>query len=198
MLSEGLCVCPRGHRLDPTEVFQRSQCCVERLVKRRFHYECQNCGLSNKSSFLFDERVFDAEYFREWMREARREKRVRNEKIRLLLGDSRSDAIILNGMPNLDSIPGLGVALNDFVGGAPVSDPAFESDDRFEFPHYKEAILSFLGGVSATFDTFPPLSTDLRRDRARRFVTLIYLEHEREVHLSQYGNDILVEAYAAD
>ena len=198
MRGEGVCSCADGHRFDPTEAFQRSQCCAEGLVKRRFHYECEHCGDFNKSRFLFEERVFDADYFRERMQEARRQKRARKERVRLMLGDSRSDPIVFDGIPDLDAIPGLLGALNDFIEDAPVSESAFGLDDRFDLPRYREVILSFLGGVSASFDAFPPLSTDVRTDRARRFVTLIYLEHEREVRLSQYGDNILVEAYAAD
>ena len=48
------------------------------------------------------------------------------------------------------------------------------------------------------FSNFPALCEDVRVDRARRFVTLIYMEHEREVVLTQYGNDILVERHEAD
>jgi hypothetical protein len=40
----------------------------------------------------------------------------------------------------------------------------------------------------------PALSDNARVDRARRFLTLVYLWQEREVRLTQYGNDILVEA----
>ena len=77
MQSEGMCACRNGHCLDPTAVFQRSPCCGVRLVKRRLHYVCRRCGADCKSRFLFDERVRDADYFRERMREGRQRKKDR-------------------------------------------------------------------------------------------------------------------------
>lgn len=198
MYSEGVCACPLGHRCDPTEAFQQSQCCAKRLVKRRLHYVCRHCGAATQSRFLFDARVMDADYFRDRMREARQRQRARTVGVRRLLVDSRSDAITLDGVPDLDTVPDLVGALDAFVGIEFLPLSGFEPDEGFDLSRYREAILSFLGGVSASFNAIPSLSSDVRRDRTRRFVALIYLEHEREVRLTQYRDDILVEAYGAD
>ena len=53
---------------------------------------------------------------------------------------------------------------------------------------------AYLENVSVLFSAIPSLCQDRRKDRAWRFVTLVFLEHEREVRLTQYGDDLLVEA----
>ena len=65
------CSCRSGHIFDPTVAFQPSPCCQARLIRKTFHYACSRCHKTVPSRFLFDERVFDAEYFREMMREHR-------------------------------------------------------------------------------------------------------------------------------
>jgi hypothetical protein len=42
---------------------------------------------------------------------------------------------------------------------------------------------------------------DYRRDRVRRFITLIFMDNDQEIHLQQSGDDLLIrrrhsEAYA--
>jgi hypothetical protein len=58
------CSCQSGHIFDPTVSFQSSPCCHARLIRKTFHYACSRCHETVASKFLFDERVFDAEYFR--------------------------------------------------------------------------------------------------------------------------------------
>jgi hypothetical protein len=37
------------------------------------------------------------------------------------------------------------------------------------------------------------ITADPHEDRIRRFVTLIFMQHEREVELTQSDNDLLIE-----
>jgi hypothetical protein len=148
---------------------------------------------------LFDERVFDAEYFKDAMKRSREKKNRRLAKLKELMAASRSDALVLAGLPALDEVPGLAEDLNGLVSSiSQVEMGEFPETGDFVLAAYREAILKYLDGMEVMFSAFPALCDDARVDRARRFVTLVYMEHEREVMLTQYGNDILVEKNEAD
>lgn len=185
--------------IDLTATFQKSTCCQATLELRRQHYACSCCGQTIPSRFLFDERAFDSQYFKLAMRKSRENKERRLAKLKELLASSRSNALALTEMSGLNDIPGLTEDLDAFLGSMPqVELRAFQGHGEFVMDAYREAILGYLGGLEVMFSSFPALCEDVRVDRARRFVTLIYMEHEREVVLTQYGNDILVERHEAD
>jgi len=195
------CSCSCGLTIDPTAEFQKSNCCGVKVVKRILHYACSHCGRAVPSMFLFDERIFDNEYFREAMRASRERKLQRRAEIKRLLANSRSGTFHLEEELSLSAVPGLEEALEEFIGNA-ASIPAsfsFEREGEFHMGLYHEHILAILRSHSVLFSNIPTLVEDARLDRVRRFVTLIYMQHEREVELTQYETDILVErdeAYA--
>ena len=80
MTGPSACRCSCGRAFDPTIEFQKSNCCGARLKRRQLHYACSVCGAVAPSRFLFDERLFDAEYFAERMRESRQRKRLRRDR----------------------------------------------------------------------------------------------------------------------
>jgi len=116
MVGPSQCASSCGNVFDPTLAFQQSTCCRARLVRKTFHYVCSNCNQIVQSRFLFDERIFDAAYFREMVRESRARAKRKREEVRRLLAGSRSDALLLMEEPCLQSIPGLADALNSFIG----------------------------------------------------------------------------------
>jgi hypothetical protein len=188
-----------GVEFDLTVTFQRSECCRATLELKRQHYACSRCGQPVVSRFLFDERVFDAEYFRDAMKRSREKKSRRLARLKELLAASRSDALVLADLPLLDEVPGLAEDLDALVGSISQVDAGeFREADDFVLEAYREAILEYLGGLEVMFSAFPVLCEDSRVDRARRFVTLVYMEHEGDIVLTQYGNDILVEKNEAD
>jgi hypothetical protein len=199
MIGDGRCECERGHIFDPTIAFQMSECCQSRLARRVLHYECSACRRVVPSRFLFDERMFDAEYFRDMMRESRGRARERREAVRLMLLNSRSGTLDLVDLPGLDEVPGLIEALDSFIqSGRTATLCEFVEDDAFDMDEYRRAILDHIDGVTVWFDALPALSTNVRKDRVRRFVTLIYLEHEGRVDLDQRGDRIVVSRHEAD
>jgi len=148
--------------------------------------------------FLFDERLFDKEYFREMMKASREKRLQKREQIRRMLAASRSGDLSFNELPGLEEIPGLEESLNAFIGSMEkLSAADFTGRDLFRMQEYKESILACLREYEVLFSSIPPVSDDPRKDRARRFITLIYMEHESEVALTQYGDDILVERYGS-
>ena len=195
MTGQSLCSCSCGKTLDPTLEFQRSPCCGDRLVHRTFHYACSKCHEVVPSIFIFDERVFDSAYFREMMRESRARAKQRKEEIRRLLLEARSDVLPLLEEPNLDSIQGLLEDLDLFVqdGSQDVNPHGFEAKQEFSLECYREHILSNLGWGMVSFSRIPPIGEQTRRDRAWRFITLVFMQNDRVVDLIQEGDDIWVQ-----
>ena len=192
MIGPSQCACACGNTFDPTFVFQQSHCCKAKLVRRPFHYACSKCNHTVQSRFLFDERVFDASYFREMMRESRARAKGKREKVRRLLAGSRSDSLSFMEPPCLESIPGLAEALNSFIGTKMAGGCAYVPKSGFRMADYRNHILSLLGVGSRLFSDIAPLMDDCRRDKIWRFITLIFMAQDREVELTQYGRDILV------
>ena len=83
-------------------------------------------------------------------------------------------------------------AVLDSCAGAGDTDSTQSDEESFRLDHYRETIRHSLAGATRRFSSLPTLHDDARMDRARRFVTLIYMEHDREVVLEQKHEDILV------
>lgn len=199
MVGDSRCACDCGHVLDPTVAFQRSECCDAPIALRFLHYECTACRCVVRSRFLFDERVFDNDYFREMMRDSRERAREKREAIRLLLLGSRSEPLLVADVPGLEEVPGLVDALDLFISTGPtMSAQHFVDDDVFDMEKYRRMIMESVGDWRIWFDAFPRMCEDPRRDRVRRFITLVYLEHEGQVDLIQAGDRIVVSKHEAD
>jgi hypothetical protein len=195
MTAQSQCACSCGHTFDPTLVFQRSNCCDAKLIRKTFHYACSKCGRTVHSRFLFDERIFDRTYFKEMMRESRARANRKREEIKRLLAESKSGTLSLTEAPNLEAIPGLIHDLNDFVGpgSAQMLGGAFDTNGGFRMEDYRKHILSILNSGEICFSDITPLTDDNRLDRVWRFVTLIFMQNDNEVRLGQYGRDLLIE-----
>lgn len=195
MTGQSECSCSCGNTFDPTLAFQKSTCCGARLVRKTFHYACSCCHKAVPSRFLFDEKVFDKAYFREMMQESRRRIKEKKEEVRRLLAESRSGALPLMEEPHLDSIPGLIQDLNDFVqkGSCDVGELFFDTQSAFRMDDYREHVFSTLGWNGMLFSDIVPLIEDSHQDRIWRFITLVFMQNDHEVELTQYGNDILVQ-----
>jgi len=199
MLKSGQCRCTEGHVLDPTVAFQRSTCCGAVPVRRMCHYGCAVCGRVVPSRFLFSERIHDAPYFRERMQACRERKQRRLAAWREALARGRSEWLLFDDTPSLGSIPGLEEALNTFVKeGERAGEDRWRDEDAFDMQRYWEVLRDYVLGVSVRFSAMPALDSDSRRDRARRFITLIHMEHEQVVRVTPHGDDLLVEEYEAD
>jgi hypothetical protein len=200
------CACACGNIFDPTLAFQTSPCCKAKLMKKTFHYSCAHCHETTSSRFLFYEKLFDKEYFREMMREYRHRSSGRKEEIRRLLAESRSRVLTLMEEPNLESIPDLIQDLDSFIQAHPYQalQESFDLKSDFNigaYHAYRTHILSSLSGYTMRFSDVSPLMDDCRRDKVRRFITLLFMDNDQEIDVQQYGNDLLIqrrdnEAYA--
>jgi hypothetical protein len=135
------------------------------------------------------------------MRESRDRSKKKREMVKQLLADSRSGALDLTETPDLESLPGLVEDLNDFIGAQPTDMVVFDEKPEFRMDDYRAHINSILGWDCILFSEIGALIDDMRDDKIWRFITLVYMQHEREVMLTQHENDILVkkvyhEAYA--
>ena len=198
MTGPSQCQCQCGTILDPTIQFQRSGCCDALLGRRRCHYACTHCGRTVASKFLFDEKLFDHLYFCEKISESRERKRRQKEELRCLLAASRSNELMITDIPEIAVVHGLSMALDEFVGATALADMAdFISTDEFRMEDYRQMILSWLDDCTVRFGALPAIGEDPRLDRVRRFITLLFMEQDREVWLEQRGDEILVMRYEA-
>ena len=163
---------------------------------RRRHYACSACGTTTPSRFLFDEYVVDAEYFRLAMAESRQRKRRAREQQLLSFAISRSDDLNLDKAPNVAALSGFVEDLDGFVrtqGNDEDQSPSLAGAFRME--DYRDMVVACLKDCSVHFDAIPALVSEERLDRARRFITLVFMEQAREVWLRQRGRDVLVMPY---
>jgi|WetSurMetagenome_2_1015567.scaffolds.fasta_scaffold273275_1 hypothetical protein len=195
MTGQSMCSCSCGKTLDPTLEFQRSPCCGARLDHRTFHYACPECHEVVPSRFIFDERVFDSGYFREMMRESRARAKQRKEEIGRLLLEARSDVLPLLEEPKLESIHGLLEDLDLFVQQGSQDFPSrdFEPRQEFSMVDYRDHILSVITGQGMLFTEIAPFAQEERRDKAWRFITLVFMQNDRVVDLIQEGENIWVQ-----
>ena len=197
MMKVGQACCTRGHHLDPTTTFQKSGCCKAKLVRRSLHYACACCRKTVPSRFLFDERVFDKAYFRQRMAESRAKTRQRREIMRIARREERSRSLTISEEPRVDLLPGFAEALAGFIGfEAGVWDEGFSFDApgcpglHAYMQHILDLVVSHR---HVMFSKINPLIDEKRRDRAERFVALIFLLHDGEVQATQYSSDIEIE-----
>jgi hypothetical protein len=189
------CSCGCGKVLDPTLAFQKSSCCSAGLVRKTFHYVCSGCHKTVASRFLFDERVFDRTYFKQMMRESRQRAKKKREMVRQFLADSRSGVLDFIEVPVLESLPGFVEDLDDFIDVLPdgMAQVVIDKGPEFRMDDYRAHINSILGWDGILFSDIRAFVDDMRSDRVWRFITLVYMQHEREVRLTQRNNDILVK-----
>jgi len=197
MLRDSWCRCIScGEEFDPTIRFQRCPDCGGRVSKKIYHYFCLNCGRQLRSNYCFDERVFNKEYFTKKMQESRKKKRERKERIKKMLLESRSKEYALDCPISLTTIPGLEETLDRMVG-CPFPKELllkFINNPEFDMTVYRKHIMANLTPTETLFEVIPPLNTsDARKDRIWRFITLIFMAHEREVNLCQSNNILVVE-----
>jgi hypothetical protein len=98
--------------------------------------------------------------------------------------------------PDLKSIPGLLEDLNDFIETE--TPEIFQVDDGiiFNIDNYRNHILSLLGWSPVHFHKILPIDDDRRRDQVWRFITLIYMQNDREVEINQIENDLRIQRLA--
>jgi len=192
MIGESRCRCRAcGHELDPTVVFQRCPACDGRLKLRICRYLCRSCGTDVPSRFVFDGIVFDREYFRQKMAESRERKQEQRETFARLAIDSRSEPVA--GPPiDLEAIPGLVEAL-DSLAAVPELAAWAPLVKGFDLKRYQEHITACLRTADEKlFDSIPALDDNRRLDRIWRFIALIFMAHAGVIHISQYGQTILI------
>lgn len=186
MLRDSWCRCAAcGEEFDPTEAFQSCPECDGALLKKICHYWCQACRKPVKSLFCFDARVFDADYFREMMRESRVRRDAKVEEMRKLLAESRSaphppyegyGGDLAAFTADLDRYVSVPVALEQY---AAVKRPVFDMGI------YREHILDLVRGCVVEFEGISPVVQDKRLDRVFRFITVVFMEQDGALEILQ-------------
>ncbi|MCC6699788.1 MAG: hypothetical protein IT365_29465 [Candidatus Hydrogenedentes bacterium] len=112
--------------------------------------------------------------------------------MRRLMLREQSGQLGLTDVPSIDAVDELFAQLDAFVGVPVVSLDTFCDNDGVSLDAYRESLRGAMAGCVRRFNAFPSLHANRRTDRARRFVALVYMEHDREVVLHQREDDILV------
>jgi len=196
MEREGACRCQNcGHGFDPTLAFQRCLECGGSLKVEIRRYRCTQCGQIATSRFLFDGRVFDAEYFRKKMAESRtrrlQEKNLRQSQVL----ETRSPPAAPEPI-DLSTIQGLLQALNGLTAGVELQ-MAIPDRARFDLSRYESHVQAHLRPYPVDFDEIPPLSEDSRLDRIWRFIAIIFMAHAGLIEIRQDGLEIQVMQHEA-
>ena len=202
MVQDSWCRCLScTNEFDPTIRFQSCPDCGGKLKKKVYHYFCSDCTEQVRSNYCFGERIFNKEYFVKKMCASRKRKTERTERIRQMLALSRSKVYALDSSVDLNTIPGLENALDKMVGCPFPKEllQKFVANPEFDMSSYRKHILASLTPTETLFEAIPPLvSTNSRKDRVWRFITLIFMDHEREINLYQSNNILVVERNEAD
>lgn len=198
MTGESRCRCLTcGGIFDPTLEYQRCPDCGGSLRLRVCRYHCTACGADVPSRFVFDGRVFDAEYFRHAMIRCRQRKREQREQLREAVTENRSKAFQL---PEADvaSVPGLVDALDSLVGGPASTAFPLDLASRFDLHRYERHVQAHTGPFETAFDEIPSLAEDARKDRIWRFVAVVFLAHAGLIRICQEGQEIWVSKVGTD
>jgi len=115
-----------------------------------------------------------------------------------MLAASRSDEWHPDGTSVCDVISGLSAALDECIHTQQAGMDAFQTYDEFNIPAYRHAIVSAMNRCCVRFDALPVLGNNVRLDVVRRFMTLLFMEQDREITLCQQADGILVIPYEAD
>ncbi len=127
------------------------------------------------------------------MKESRERKQQLRERMRKQLADSRSKELELEDYPQLENIAGLEQDLDRLIGAESGNDEfAYDRSETFCMIDYRHAISALVNERGVLFSEIPVLHPSTSKDRVWRFITLIFMEHDREVHLRQEGDDIWV------
>lgn len=197
MMDEAKAVCVRcSHQCDPTIAFQPCLECAGPLRLRHGSYECDQCCTSALSSFRFDQRVFDAAYFRERMAESRQRRREQCERLQAQAVESRSNDL-LPSPADLGTIPGLLSALASLTNSN-AELPQLTPQQQIDLRRYEQHVLAQLPQAPFRLVDIDPLGSDARLDRIWCFVAAIFLAHDRQLALEQDGGTIWVNLYEAD
>ena len=191
MVRDGLCRCDQcGTSLDPTVLFQKCDACGGRPVLARRRYRCSRCGSEVTSRFLYDGRVFDAEYFRTKMAESRQRQkdRRRSQTVERLVARS---AAICPGPADLEGSPGLLAAI-DRITGAMRPQGGIEQVEAFDLSEYQRRVLAGLTSQPIEFRAIPTTGQPSKTETARLFMATVFLMHVGRVTVEQHGDQIMV------
>jgi hypothetical protein len=96
---------------------------------------------------------------------------------------------------SLKSIEGLLCDIDEMCSTPPAlgSYTAIDEGPMFDLSRYWSYVRDALHPRGMRLSEISPLDSDLRRDRVWLFITLVYMEHDQVVSLSEWGDDVLVE-----
>jgi len=156
-------------------------------------YYCKDCGNEITSRFVFETLPYEREYFKQKMAESRQRKKEKIKQVREMLAQSRSQAITFDAV-DLDSVPGLLVALNGLTQGID-DNVLLELKSKFDIERYQSHIKAHIQDFEIDLRSIPAILENTHKDLIWRFIAAIFLEHEREIEIHQDGQNIWLSKY---
>jgi hypothetical protein len=103
--------------------------------------------------------------------------------------------LVFTKEPDLESIPGLVYDLDEFIYNEDLdlNTPVYDHGNIFDIEKYRSHILSILEWDPVPFSDITSLEDNRRKDRAYRFITLIYMQHDLEIEIEQQGVELFVQ-----
>ena len=197
MVGEGRCKCRAcRNEFDATLAFQRCAACGGEPVLQVRRYRCEACGTQVASRFLFDGLVFDAEYFRQKMAEARRRRKDLRDRVREMLAASRSQTLLPEAC-DLGAVPGLAEALDSMVAAGSRA-LRWAPGEAFDLGRYQSHVLDHIGPFALSMEEIPPLTESARKDRIWRFIAIIFMAHAGLIRVWEEGQSIMVMQHETD
>jgi hypothetical protein len=198
MAREGSCRCLAcDKQMDPTVTFQRCPDCEGELELRISRYRCRRCHRDVASQFLFDGKVFDAEYFQQKMAEARQRRRQQKTERAERAVVERSPRVV-PGPADPGAVPGLTEALNSLTLDA-APETVERAKAQFDLHRCEQHVLANLAaGEAVPFDDLPGLDEGDRLERVWLFIAVVFLMHSGSLTAWQDGTTLWVMKHEAD
>lgn len=188
MKVDGRCQCRTcGAEFDPTVNFQTCPDCDRAVVLKIHHYWCPHCRRPVRSMFCFDQRIFDAAYFRDMMRESRDRKQAEVEKLRERLLAARSMPFYPDEEPVIECPKQFAQDLGKFLASSTTTADIKNHPPRpfFDIKAYRNHILNRVQGCVVEFEGISAVVDDPQLDRVYRFITAVFMDHEGVLEIEQ-------------
>jgi len=177
-------------------VLQPCSACGGRLAIRIRRYACTICGRDEPSRFLFDGKVFDAEYFRRKMAESRQRAAQRRAKHVAQVSPEASDRVVCDAI-DLTAVPGLLSVINALTNHRETW-PSEDTQPRFDLSAYQRHVLTHVGEEAVSMMDLPEMTTRERLDRIGMFIAVIFLAHAGRVDVWQKEKMVMVRKRETD
>ena len=114
-----------------------------------------------------------------------------------MLAQTRSLALDVPGVSDLNSFPGLADALDSLTAGVPAF-TQWQPSEGFDLKRYQSHIETHMQDSPVGLSEIPPLGEGAKKDLIYRFIAVVFMAHLGLIKIWQEGARIMVMKYEAD